>query len=49
MKVSRILFQGTPEEILTKDLLREAYGEGIEIARHPESGRPMVLPAHDMW
>jgi len=44
LKEGKIIFQGTPQDILTKELLCEAYGEGIEVTQHPRNRRPMVLP-----
>jgi iron complex transport system ATP-binding protein len=45
LKDGRILREGRPEEILTGDVLRETYGKGIEIGKHPTSGRPVIFPA----
>ncbi len=35
---------GTPEEVLTRENLREHYGIDALIQTHPVTGRPMVLP-----
>ena len=42
----RIVHQGSPEDILKSEILREIYGEGIEVTSHPSSGRPMVFPSN---
>lgn len=39
-----LLAEGTPEAVLTPEIVAEAFGLGVEIRRHPESGRPYVLP-----
>lgn len=36
---------GNPEEILKKEILEDAYGEGLETVIHPITGRPVVVPA----
>ena len=39
-----ILASGSPEEVLKKEVLTEAYGPGLALVPHPASGRPAVLP-----
>lgn len=39
-----LLAEGPPEGVLTSEVVAEAFGLGVEIRRHPESGRPYVLP-----
>jgi iron complex transport system ATP-binding protein len=46
----RLVTVGTPDEVLTAELVRSAYGLDVQILRQPETGRPIVLPlraAHD--
>ena len=40
----RICGQGSPEEILTPEVLSPVYGQDLEVIRHPGSGAPIVLP-----
>ncbi|WP_422923391.1 ABC transporter ATP-binding protein [Singulisphaera sp. PoT] len=40
----RLLEVGTPEDVLTTDLLRQAFRCAVAVERHPVSGIPMVLP-----
>ena len=41
----RLLAVGRPDEVLTADLLRQAYQAPLTVARHPLFGTPLVLPA----
>lgn len=36
---------GAPEAVLTEERLREVYGAAVILAQHPQTGRPVVLPA----
>jgi iron complex transport system ATP-binding protein len=45
IKGGKILHQGEPGSILTREILQEAYGEGIEVSRHPTRDRPVVFPS----
>lgn len=38
----KTLAQGTPEEVLTPDLLAQAYGVEVSVDREPSRGRPRV-------
>lgn len=40
----RMVTVGTPAEVLTADLVRDAYGLEVQILHQPETGRPIVLP-----
>ncbi|MCI3223776.1 ABC transporter ATP-binding protein [Streptomyces sp. NP-1717] len=45
----RLVASGTPEEVLTAELLREVFGVRADVVRHPRTGDPQllyVLPAH---
>ena len=43
MKGGRMTVFGPPEEILRPDLLTGVYGRRIEVIRHPETGRRLVV------
>ncbi len=36
---------GTPEEVVTEAIIAGVYGARIRVIEHPETGRPVVLPA----
>jgi len=40
----RLAADGSPEEVLTKEILREVYGVDVVLTRHPQAGTPVVLP-----
>jgi iron complex transport system ATP-binding protein len=42
----RILSSGDPQEVLTKDAIGKAYQADIEVIRHPETNKPIIL--HDI-
>ena len=39
----KIVADGVPDEILTPELLLPAYGDKIEVVRHPETQKPLIL------
>ncbi|NEE14654.1 histidinol phosphatase, partial [Streptomyces sp. SID7499] len=39
----RVVASGTPEEVLTADLLGEVYGVAAEVSTHPKTGAPTVV------
>jgi iron complex transport system ATP-binding protein len=41
----RVFAQGRPEEVLTPEIIGEAFGARVAIVRHPLKGTPAVLPA----
>ncbi|MBN1270815.1 MAG: ABC transporter ATP-binding protein [Candidatus Aminicenantes bacterium] len=41
----RPIAMGPPEEVLAKKRLQSVYGPEILVRKHPESGRPIVLPS----
>lgn len=43
---SRLAADGTPEEVLTPERIQEIYGQRVHLLRHPESGVPVLVPAH---
>lgn len=40
----QLMTVGTPAEVLTAELVEQAYGLGVQIMTQPETGRPIVLP-----
>jgi iron complex transport system ATP-binding protein len=36
--------EGTPQEVLSAELIHQVYGENILLGQHPEVGRPTLLP-----
>jgi len=44
MDGGRIVADGAPADVLTRDLLGRVYGVQVRILRHPDSGRPVVVP-----
>jgi iron complex transport system ATP-binding protein len=43
----RVVAQGAPHEVLTRDMLRQVYGVVVLIQRNPLSGKPHVICASD--
>ena len=35
---------GTPEEVVTAEIVSQAFGADVAISRHPIHGTPVVLP-----
>ncbi|MFE9793703.1 ABC transporter ATP-binding protein [Streptomyces goshikiensis] len=44
MRDGRIVRQGTPEEVLTEQTVREVFGLDCLVVPHPRSGRPQIFP-----
>ncbi|MBW2037194.1 MAG: ABC transporter ATP-binding protein [Deltaproteobacteria bacterium] len=44
LKEGKITHEGKPEEIINENILKETYGDGVDVIRHPITGRPIVLP-----
>ena len=44
MNAGRIVAHGTPEEVVTEDLLAEVFGLRAQIVAEPVTGRPHVIP-----
>lgn len=40
-----VVAQGTPDEVITPEVLREVYGTRAAVFPHPETGRPVVAPS----
>lgn len=40
----RISAVGSPEEVLTEERVRAVFSTPVRVIRHPDSGRPVVLP-----
>ncbi|MYT97943.1 MULTISPECIES: ABC transporter ATP-binding protein [unclassified Streptomyces] len=43
LKDGRVVASGTPEEVLTAELLSEVYGVAAEVSTHPKTGAPTVV------
>ncbi|UTR82212.1 ABC transporter ATP-binding protein [Streptomyces cavourensis] len=43
LKDGRVVASGTPEEVLTAELLGEVYGVAAEVSTHPKTGAPTVV------
>jgi iron complex transport system ATP-binding protein len=41
----RVVGAGTPEEVYDPSLLSTLYGTPVRVLRHPETGRPVVVPS----
>ena len=39
----RAVASGTPEDVMTTEILLDLYGVDTHIASHPDTGRPVVL------
>ena len=44
MDEGKVRTQGTPDEVLTEANVAAVYGADVVIARHPQTGAPVVLP-----
>ena len=44
IKNGSIVFCGKPEEVMTNEVLEKVYDKPFLFAKHPESGRPVVVP-----
>jgi len=44
LRQGKIICSGSPEEVLTGNILKETYGSEISVSRHPSNGRPLVFP-----
>jgi iron complex transport system ATP-binding protein len=43
MQTGRIVAQGTPDEVLTSQYLRQVYHADAQVGHNPVTGRPMIL------
>jgi len=41
----RVLDSGEPSEVITAEQVARMYGGGVAVIRHPDHGRPIVVPA----
>ncbi len=46
MKDGAIVAQGTPDDIVTPELVREVFGLPCEVITDPQSGTPLIIPVH---
>jgi len=47
MKAGELIQTGTPEEVLTPQLLEEVFDVNVLVDAHPISGVPRVTPVHE--
>ncbi len=40
----RIVAEGAPDEVLTRDILRDSFGVRVQVRADPATGRPVVTP-----
>jgi iron complex transport system ATP-binding protein len=45
LKDGKIIEKGSPKEILSEGILKDAYGDGVAVIPHPTTGIPIVLPS----
>jgi iron complex transport system ATP-binding protein len=43
-KQGNLMFDGPPGEAITTETIRNVYGADVLVQKHPDSGRPFVLP-----
>ena len=43
LKEGRVVIDGTPEQVLTEDILLEVFAASVRVERHPVTGDPHVL------
>ncbi len=43
VKDGRLYADGTPDEVITSENVREVYGTSVWVRRHPTSGKPYIL------
>lgn len=44
MREGEIIREGTPSDVITTDLLQEAFGLSSQVLTDPVSGGPMIVP-----
>lgn len=44
MREGRVVAEGTPETVITADLVARVYDARAAVIQHPETGRPAVIP-----
>ena len=44
MRAGRIVAAGTPDEVLTENLLRDVFGLDARVVPDPVAGTPLVVP-----
>ena len=38
-----VAIDGTPQQVLTKDNIKEIYGSQVTVMSHPEHGSPLII------
>jgi iron complex transport system ATP-binding protein len=44
MRDGAVLAQGAPRDIVTAELMREAFGLRAQVIEDPVGGRPLIIP-----
>ncbi len=44
MSDGKIIETGSPEQVIRQNLISDIYDENVKVAKHPDTGRPVVLP-----
>jgi iron complex transport system ATP-binding protein len=44
MHDGRIIDDGSPGDVLREDTIARVYGVAVRVLRHPDTGRPVVVP-----
>ncbi|WP_202976093.1 heme ABC transporter ATP-binding protein [Rothia uropygialis] len=44
---SRLVADGSPPDVLTPERVEEVYGQKVYLMDHPQTGAPVLVPAHD--
>ncbi len=44
LKEGKIVFEGTPEEIMEEEILEKIYSKKFDFARHPLTGQKIIVP-----
>ncbi len=47
LQQGRVIAEGTPGEVLTRERLRRVYGTALHVLSHPLTGRPVLAPDAD--
>ena len=43
----KLIAIGAAEEVLTSELIRQAFGVEVSVVKHPVLGTPLIIPLHD--
>ena len=43
----KLIAIGEAENVLTSELIRQAFGVEVSVVKHPTLGTPLIIPLHD--